>query len=106
MSKVSCTLHARTRMQQRGCRLKDIPLILACGTPIDDATWLVRACEVDREIESRKREIQTLERLKNQEFVLRDGYLITIYPSRPEHVKQKLRRGRKKGLRDFGRWNG
>ena len=105
MSKVSCTLHARARMQQRGIRLRDIPLVLACGTPIDDAIWLVRGCEVDREIESRKREIQLLERLRNQEFVVRDGRLITIYPSRREHLKPKLRRGRQRGERDFRIWN-
>ena len=50
MSNLSCTLHARTRMQQRGIRVEDIPLALACATPIDEATWLVRGCEVDREI--------------------------------------------------------
>ena len=105
MSNVSCTLHARTRMQQRGIRVEDIPLALACATPIDEATWLVRGCEVDREIECRKREIQLLEHLKNHELVLRDGRLVTIYPSRREHLRRKLRRGRHRGLRDFRRWN-
>lgn len=90
--------HARTRMQQRGIRKADIPIILACGTQIDDETYFMRNRDAAREIETRKREIQTLSRLANRKVVIRDGRIITAYPSNPADQKRTLRRGRKKGL--------
>ena len=51
-----------------------------------------------REIETRKREIQTLSRLANRKVVIRDGHVITAYPSCPADQKRTLRRGRQKGL--------
>ena len=92
------TRHAETRMQQRGARSGDITLILACATQIDDETWLVRRQDAKREIERRKREIQTLERLTSRKLVMRDGRVITTYPSRAADQKRTLRRGKQKGL--------
>ena len=51
-----------------------------------------------REIETRKREIQTLSRLVNRKVVIRDGRVITAYPSNSADQKRTLRRGRQKGL--------
>jgi len=90
--------HARTRMQQRGIRKADIPIILAYGTQIDDETYFMRNRDAAREIETRKREIQTLSRLVNRKVVIRDGRVITAYPSNLADQKRTLRRGRKKGL--------
>ena len=90
--------HARTRMQQRGIRKADIPIILAYGTQIDDETYFMRNRDAIREIETRKREIQALSRLVNRKVVIRDGRVITAYPSNPTDQKRTLRRGRKKGL--------
>ena len=90
--------HAKTRMQQRGIRKSDIPIILACGTQIDDETYLMRNRDAAREIEARKREIQTLSRLANRKVVIRDGRVITAYPSNSADQKRTLRRGRQKGL--------
>ena len=90
--------HARTRMQQRGIRKADIPIILAYGTQIDDETYFMRNRDAAREIETRKREIQMLSRLVNRKVVIRDGRVITAYPSNPADQKRTLRRGRKKGL--------
>ena len=90
--------HAKTRMQQRGIRKSDISIILACGTQIDDETYLMRNRDAIREIETRKREIQTLSRLANRKVVIRNGRVITAYPSNSADQKRTLRRGRQKGL--------
>ena len=65
-------------MQQRGIRSRDITLILACATQIDDETWFVRERDVKREIERLERKIQTLERLPNKKLVMSDGMVVTI----------------------------
>ncbi len=98
MSNLIYSRHARTRMQQRGIRKSDIPIILACGTQIDDETWLMCNQDAIREIETRKREIQTLSRLANRKVVIRNGCVITAYPSNPADQKRTLRRGRQKGV--------
>lgn len=98
MSDIVYSQHAETRMQQRGIREKDIALILACATQIDDETWFMRKRDANREIESRKREIQALERLANRKVVMRSGHVITAYPSRRADQKRTLRRGRQKGM--------
>lgn len=90
--------HAETRLQQRGIRKADIRIILAYGTQIDDETYFMRNRDAAREIETRKREIQTLSRLVNRKVVIRDGRVITAYPSNPTDQKRTLRRGRQKGL--------
>ena len=95
---IAYTDHAETRMRQRGMRSGDIPLILECGTRVDDETWLMRHRDVRREIERRKLEIQTLERLESKKVVMRGEHVVTVYPSRPDDQKRTLRRGRRKGL--------
>lgn len=99
MSDLIYTRHARTRNQQRGIRGTDIRLIQQFGTPVDRDTWLMRRRDVAREIANRKREIQTLERLKNRKVVIIDEHVITAYPSRPADQKRALRSGRQKGYR-------
>ncbi len=98
MTDIIYTRHAKTRMQQRGIRKSDIPIILACGTQVDDETYFMSKRDATREIETRKREIQTLSRLANRKVVIRDGRVITAYPSSPNDQKRTLRRGRQKGL--------
>ena len=71
MTDLIYTRHAKTRMQQRGIRKSDIPIILAYGTQIDDETYLMCNRDAAREIETRKREIQTLSRLVNRKVVIR-----------------------------------
>ncbi len=98
MSNLIYSRHAETRLQQRGIRKADIPIILAYGTQIDDETYFMRNRDAAREIEIRKREIQTLSRLVNRKVVIRNGRVITAYPSNPADQKRTLRRGRQKGL--------
>ncbi|MYD60273.1 MAG: DUF4258 domain-containing protein [Gemmatimonadetes bacterium] len=98
MTDLIYTRHGKTRMQQRGIRKADIPIILAYGTQIDDETYFMRNRDAAREIETRKREIQTLSRLVNRKVVIRNGRVITAYPSNPADQKRTLRRGRERGL--------
>ena len=98
MTNITYSQHAKTRMQQRGIRKADIPIILAYGTQIDDETYFMRKRDANREIETRKREIQMLCRLANRKVVIRNGRVITAYPSNPADQKHTLRRGRQKGL--------
>lgn len=98
MTDIVYTRHAETRMQQRGIREKDIPLIIALGTQVDDETWFMRKQDVAREIDIRKGQIRALERLANRKVVMRGGEVITAYPSRPADQKRTLRRGRQKGM--------
>ena len=98
MTDITYSAHAETRMQQRGIRKADIPIILEYGTQIDDETYFMRNRDAVREIETRKREIQTLSRLANRKVVIRNRRVITAYPSNPADQKRTLRRGRKKGL--------
>ena len=98
MTDITYSSHAETRMQQRGIRKTDIPIILACGTQVDDETYFMSNRDANREIEARKREIQALSRLVNRKVVIRDGRVITAYPSNPSDQKRTLRRGRQKGL--------
>ena len=97
MTNLSYTRHAKTRMQQRGIRKADIPIILTYGTQIDDETYFMRNRDAAREIETRKREIQALSRLVNRKIVIRDGRVITAYPSNPADQKRTLRRRRQRG---------
>ena len=98
MTDLSYTRHAETRMQQRGIRKSDIALILACAAQIDDETWIFLNRDVSRQIESRKREIRTLERLANRKIVVREDSVITAYSSRRLDQKRTLRRGRRTGM--------
>ena len=98
MTDLIYTQHAETRIQQRGMRKVDIPIILVYGTQIDDETYFMCNRDAAREIETRKREIQALSRLVNRKVVIRDGRVITAYPSCPTDQKRTLRRGRQKGL--------
>ena len=91
------TRHAETRMQQRGIREKEISLIMALGTQVDDQIWLMRRQDVVRGIETLKRGIKVLERLANRKVVMRGDQVITSYYSRPADQKRALRRCRSKG---------
>ena len=98
MTDLTYSRHAKTRMQQRGIRKADVSIILEYGTQIDDETYFMRNRDAVREIETRKREIQTLSRLVNRKVVIRNGRVITAYSSNPADQKRTLRRGRQKGL--------
>ena len=98
MTAIAFSSHAETRMRQRGIRSGDVMLILECGTQIDDETWFMRDRDVRREIERRKREIQTLGRLASKKVVMRGEQIVTAYPSQPQDQKRTLRRGRRTGM--------
>lgn len=91
MSDVTYSIHAERRMRQRGLRERDIALLLAYGTQLDEASIVLSNKDAAREIERRKTEIQALERLRGCQVVLGKKLVITCYHSRPHKLKKKLR---------------
>ena len=92
MDGIAYSNHAGQRMQQRGIRERDIDLLLSCGTQIDEASILLRDKDAAREIERRKHEIQTLERLRGCKVVIIEGVVVTCYRASEKHLKKVLRR--------------
>lgn len=90
------SLHAATRMRQRGMRDADLRLVLATATQVAPDAYLLTDADVTREISQRKREIERLERLRNWKVVVADGSVITCYPARPQDQRRTLRKGRAK----------
>ena len=86
------SIHAAQRLQQRGMREKDIDLVLASGTQIDDDSFLLTAKDVAREKRRRKREIQALERLCGVKVVIRQGVIVTCFRATKHQIKALLRR--------------
>ncbi|EWY36277.1 hypothetical protein N825_28820 [Skermanella stibiiresistens SB22] len=79
---LTLTDHARVRMNQRAFRGTDLDLILTVGTTTRDGV-LLRAQDVQRAIEIRKREIARLQRLAGAYVVVAGEKVVTAYrPSR------------------------
>lgn len=92
MDGITYSNHAGQRMQQRGIRERDIDLLLSCGTQIDEASILLSDKDAAREIERRKHEIQTLERLRGCKVVIIEGVVVTCYHASEKHLKKVVRR--------------
>lgn len=95
--------HAEARVQQRGIRESDIPVIVAAGTPVGDDSLFLLARDVDREIRRLKQEINKLERLRGCRVVIAGKTVVTVY--RPTRTTEKrLLRGqhRHRSLGDDG----
>ena len=88
------TRHAQTRMRQRGVRDDDLRLLLTAASQVSPDAYMLTEHDAAREIASRKREIQSLERLKGCKVVVEDGTIVTCYRARRENQKKTLRRGR------------
>jgi hypothetical protein len=79
--------HAEVRLRQRGYRDRDVDVVLAHGTPLDEATVLTDE-DVARAISAMKREIRDIERLRGTAVILADGVVASVY--RPD--RRRLRR--------------
>jgi len=88
------TLHAETRMRQRGLRDADLRLILSTATQVAPDAYLLTRGDTAREIARRKREIQQLERLKGCKVVVERGAVLTCYHAGDWEQQKTLRRGR------------
>jgi len=88
------TAHAKTRMQQRSLRDNDMDLLLNTASQISPDAYLVTKRDVAREVATRKREIQRLERLQGFKIVVAEGSIITCYRSQSTDQKRTIRRGR------------
>jgi hypothetical protein len=83
--------HAATRVQQRGIRESDIPVILDAGTPMDNESVLLLSQDVDREIRKYKKAISTLERLRGCRVILAGETVVTAYRATCKTEKRLLR---------------
>ena len=86
--------HANGRMRQRGLRESDISFIFQHGSQIDDAVFFLSNKDTDREIRRRKREIQTLGRLRNKKVVTAGANIVNCYHSNNSDQKRILRKER------------
>jgi hypothetical protein len=87
MQHVDFTKHAQDRLQQRGFRKADIDLILEAASEIGPKIYVLTNQDAAQEIQQRKREIQTLERLRGATLVIEEGRLITMYHGRDDILK-------------------
>lgn len=88
------TNHATTRMQQRGLRKADMDLLLQTATQVSPDAYLLTQKDAEREISTRKDEIQRLERLKGRKIVVDGNVILTQYPSCKNDQKRTMRYGR------------
>ena len=94
MSNLVYSNHARTRMQQRGFRERDVEFIVDFGTRVSEDAYILLGQDVDREIEHLRGKIQTLSRLRGRKVVVAADTVVTGYHPRPAARKRDLRRGR------------
>ena len=97
MNELSSTAHATARKTQRGFRTDDFDQIISHGTPVGDMEIMLTDKDVARAIRKRKKEIQTLERLKNRIVVVDGRRVITAYPLNKRKQRDRLRRARTSG---------
>lgn len=88
------TRHAEMRMRQRGLRDDDLRLLLKTASQVSPDAYMLTERDAACEIAIRKREIQSLERLKGCKVVVEDGTIITCYRAHRKNQKKTLRRGR------------
>lgn len=88
------THHAGARIRQRGLRDDDIRLLLKASSQISSEIYLLTEHDAAREISLRKREIQSLERLRGCKIVVEQGYIVTCYHASSKNQKKSLRHGR------------
>jgi len=88
------THHAAIRMRQCGLRDDDLRLLLGTASQISPDAYMLTERDAAREIERRKREIQSLERLRGCKVVVEEGAVVTCYHARYADQKKTLRHGR------------
>jgi hypothetical protein len=86
--------HGAERLQQRGVKEAELPLLLSYGTSIDDHVVQLLDCDVDREIARLKREIEALERLRGCQAILDADTVVSVYYPSKRRSKRNLRRHR------------
>lgn len=89
--------HAEKRLRQRGYRERDIQTMMSYGTVCAEAVVLT-AENVSQAIETKKREIQDLERLRGTAMVVQEWVVVTMYrPDRHRWRRFLSRRCRPSG---------
>lgn len=89
--KIAFSNHALARVRQRGRRERDAAIALETGTPPGEDTVMLLDQDVDRAIETRKREIAALERLRGCRVVMGGVTVVTVYRPVRKVEKRLLR---------------
>ncbi|WP_020503951.1 DUF4258 domain-containing protein [Lamprocystis purpurea] len=85
--KLAFSNHALARVRQRGLRERDVAMVLDAGTLLGEDSVMLLDQDVARAIETRKREIAALERLRGCRVVMGGETVVTVY--RPVHKVEK-----------------
>lgn len=92
------TRHAEARMRQRGLRDEDIRLAFKASTQVTNDAFVLTDRDAAREIQKRKREIQTFERLKGCKLIVEGGALVTCYHIPAAQARLRRNRKRRQGV--------
>ena len=84
-------------MRQRGLRDEDIRLAFNASTQVANDAFVLTDRDAAREIQKRKREIQTFERLKGCKLIVEGGALVTCYHAVSAHGGFQRNRKRRRG---------
>jgi hypothetical protein len=83
------SLHALSRLRQRGLREADLDRLQRHGEEFDDG-YLMSNRTIDEHITQLKSEIQRLERLKGVVLIEQDNTLVTVYRSNRRRQRRIL----------------
>ena len=83
------TMHAKNRLQQRGLSARQVELVMAYGTPVEDGYVMTRRA-MDRRIAELKHEMKLIERLCNVNVVDINGTIATAYRVSDRRIRRML----------------
>ena len=95
MFDVHITKHAEKRMQQRGISVSDIDMILEHGKEIEGNGIFMTNKRSEKLIQSFKKKIAAVERLRNTKVVVDGDTIVSCYACRdsePRRMKKRTRR--------------
>ena len=85
------TMHARSRLAQRGLSAHQVELVLAHGVPVEDGYVMTNNAASSR-IAELKQEMKDIERLKNVTVIDLNGNIATAYRVSDRRIRRMLRK--------------
>jgi len=97
MTEIIASSHALARKTQRGFKKDDFEQLMSYGTPVGDMEIMLTDKDAQNAIRKKKKEIETLERLKNCVIVVDGNRVVTAYPLSKSKQRARLRYARRSG---------
>ena len=91
------TMHAVSRLAQRGLSLSDVELAMIYGRDVEGGVYLL-AKDCRRTASDLRRIADRIERLAGTRLVLADGRLVTAYPAGKRKARRLLRHAERRNL--------